>query len=392
MNRNIFTYLKGDRVIWIIIGVFAIISILSVYSASVSLAYKYKGGNTFYYFIKHGAILFVSFLIITFLSRQSYRIFLVWAKPLFLLSISLLVITLLFGSNLNEASRWIAIPGIGLTIQTSDFAKFALIMFLAKLLSQKQDHNQIKSLKEGFQPLIIPILLTVILIFPANFSTAGMIFIVSLVLLFIGQVKLTHILSLVLIMVVFVVSFIYFASNYMEHSRVATWKNRIENFWNKGANKDESTHFQTNQSKIAIATGGIIGKGPGNSTQKNILPHPYSDFIYAIIIEEYGLFGGIVLIILYLTLLFRAIVITKKQTSYFASFLVMGIILLVISQAFINIGVAINIFPVTGQTLPLISWGGTSLIFTSAAIGMVLSISQENNKEESKIMTNESTN
>ncbi len=391
MARNIFTYLKGDRVIWIIIGVFAIISILSVYSASVSLAYKYKGGNTLYYFMKHGAILFVSFLIIAFLSRQSYRVFLVWAKPLFLLSIPLLVITLLFGSNLNEASRWIAIPGIGLTIQTSDFAKFTLIMFLAKLLSQKQDNNQIKSLKEGFQPLIIPILLTVVLIFPANFSTAGMIFAVSLVLLFIGQAKLTHIFSLILIMVVFAVSFIYIASHYMEHSRVATWKNRIEHFWNKDKVEDESTNFQANQSKIAIATGGIVGKGPGNSTQKNILPHPYSDFIYAIIIEEYGLFGGIVLILLYLTLLYRAIVIIKKQTSYFASFLVIGVVLLVISQAFINIGVAINIFPVTGQTLPLISWGGTSLIFTSAAIGMVLSISRENSKVEPKLETNEST-
>ncbi len=382
MNRNIFTYLKGDRVIWIVIGVFAIFSILAVYSASVSLAYKYQGGNTFYYFLKHGLILAVSFIIIYFLHNRPYRIFLVWAQPLFLLSIPLLLITLAFGSSLNEASRWIEIPVIGLTIQTSDFAKIALIMYLSKLLAQKQKDNEIKSLKEGFRPLIIPILLTVALIFPANFSTAALLFVVSLILLFVGQVRFIHIISLIVIMILFGFSFIFIGSHYLEHSRVATWKNRIENFWNQDKVIDESANFQANQAKIAIATAGIIGKGPGNSTQKNILPHPYSDFIFAIIVEEYGLTGAILLIGFYLILLYRAIVIVKKSTGYFASFLTIGLTLLITMQAFINIGVAVNLFPVTGQTLPLISMGGTSLIFTSAAIGMILSVSRSIAHEE----------
>ena len=390
MSRNIFTYLKGDRVIWIVIGVFAIFSMLAVYSASVSLAYKYQNGNTFYYFLKHGLILAISFIIIYFLHNRPYRIFLVWSQPLFLLSIPLLLITLAFGSNLNEASRWLEIPIIGLTIQTSDFAKIALIMYLSKLLSQKQKDNQIKDLKEGFRPLIIPILLTVALIFPANFSTAALVFVVSLILLFIGQVKFIHIISLVAIMLIFGFSFIFIGSHYMEHSRVATWKNRIEHFWNQDKVVDESANFQANQAKIAIATAGIMGKGPGNSTQKNILPHPYSDFIFAIIIEEYGLVGAIILIGFYLILLYRAIVIVKKSTGYFASFLTIGLTLLITMQAFINIGVATNLFPVTGQTLPLISMGGTSLIFTSAAIGMILSVSRsvaqegKNDEKQSK--------
>lgn len=382
MKRNIFTYLKGDRVIWIVIGVFAIFSMLAVYSASVSLAYKYQSGNTFYYFLKHGLILAISFIIIYFLHNRPYRVFLVWSQPLFLLSIPLLLITLAFGSNLNEASRWIEIPIIGLTIQTSDFAKIALIMYLSKLLAQKQKDNQIKDLKEGFRPLIIPILLTVALIFPANFSTAALLFTVSLILLFIGQVKFSHIISLVAIMLVFGLSFIFIGSHYMEHSRVATWKNRIEHFWNQDTAVDESANFQANQAKIAIATAGIMGKGPGNSTQKNILPHPYSDFIFAIIIEEYGLVGAIILIGFYLILLYRAIIIVKKSTGYFASFLTIGLTLLITMQAFINIGVAINLFPVTGQTLPLISMGGTSLIFTSSAIGMILSVSRSMAQEE----------
>jgi len=376
MKKNIFTYLKGDRIIWIVIGVFAIFSMLAVYSASVSLAYKYQGGNTFYYFLKHGLILFISFIVIYFLHNRPYRIFLIWSKPLFLLSIPLLVITLAFGSSLNEASRWIAIPFIGLTIQTSDFAKIALIMYLAKLLAQKQKNDEIKRLKDGFGPLIIPILLTVALIFPANLSTAALVFTVSLILLFIGQVKFVHIISLIAIILVFGFSFIFIGSHYLKHSRVATWKNRIEQFWNHDEVVDESKNFQANQAKIAIATAGIMGKGPGNSTQKNILPHPYSDFIFAIIVEEYGLIGAILLIGFYLILIYRSIVIVKKSTSYFASFLTIGLTLLISMQAFINIGVAINLFPVTGQTLPLISMGGTSLIFTSSAIGMILSISR----------------
>lgn len=393
MKRNIFTYLKGDRIIWIVIGVFAIFSMLAVYSASVSLAYKYQGGNTFYYFLKHGIILFISFIVIYFLHNRHYRVFLIWAQPLFLLSIPLLIITLAFGSNLNEASRWIEIPIIGLTVQTSDFAKIALIMYLSKLLAQKQNNNEIKQLKEGFGPLIAPILLTVALIFPANFSTAALIFVVSLILLYIGQVKFIHIISLVAIIVVFGFSFIFIGSHYLKHSRVATWKNRIEHFWNQDTAVDESENFQANQAKIAIATAGIMGKGPGNSTQKNILPHPYSDFIFAIIVEEYGLIGAILLIGFYLILLYRAIVIVKKSTGYFASFLTIGLTLLITMQAFINIGVAINLFPVTGQTLPLISMGGTSLIFTSSAIGMILSVSRYGVQEEKKdTNTNEKQN
>jgi len=381
MKKGIFTYLEGDRVIWIIVGIFVIVSMLAVYSASVSLAYKYQGGNTFYYFLKHTSILLVGFGIIYFLHKRPYHIFLIWSQPLFLLSIPLLFVTLAFGSNLNEASRWIEIPVIGLTIQTSDFAKIALIMYLSKLLSQKQENDKVKTLKEGFKPLLIPILITVALIFPANFSTAAIVFLVSLILLFVGQVRFLHIFLFVIIILTFGITFIFVASNYMQHSRVATWKNRIEHFFNQDQ-IEESANFQANQAKIAIATAGIMGKGPGNSVQKNILPHPYSDFIFAIIVEEYGLIGAILLIGFYLILLYRAIIIVKKSTGYFASFLTIGLTLLIIMQAFVNIGVAINLFPVTGQTLPLISMGGTSLIFSSAAIGMILSVSKSVNQDK----------
>ena len=381
MKKGIFTYLEGDCVIWIIVGIFVIVSMLAVYSASVSLAYKYQGGNTFYYFLKHTSILLVGFGIIYFLHKRPYHIFLIWSQPLFLLSIPLLFVTLAFGSNLNEASRWIEIPVIGLTIQTSDFAKIALIMYLSKLLSQKQENDKVKTLKEGFKPLLIPILITVALIFPANFSTAAIVFLVSLILLFVGQVRFLHIFLFVIIILTFGITFIFVASNYMQHSRVATWKNRIEHFFNQDQ-IEESANFQANQAKIAIATAGIMGKGPGNSVQKNILPHPYSDFIFAIIVEEYGLIGAILLIGFYLILLYRAIIIVKKSTGYFASFLTIGLTLLIIMQAFVNIGVAINLFPVTGQTLPLISMGGTSLIFSSAAIGMILSVSKSVNQDK----------
>jgi len=381
MKKGIFTYLEGDRVIWIIVGIFVIVSMLAVYSASVSLAYKYQGGNTFYYFLKHTSILLVGFGIIYFLHKRPYHIFLIWSQPLFLLSIPLLFVTLAFGSNLNEASRWIEIPVIGLTIQTSDFAKIALIMYLSKLLSQKQENDKVKTLKEGFKPLLIPILITVALIFPANFSTAAIVFLVSLILLFVGQVRFLHIFLFVIIILTFGITFIFVASNYMQHSRVATWKNRIEHFFNQDQ-IEESANFQANQAKIAIATAGIMGKGPGNSVQKNILPHPYSDFIFAIIVEEYGLIGAILLIGFYLILLYRAIIIVKKSTGYFASSVTIGLTLLIIMQAFVNIGVAINLFPVTGQTLPLISMGGTSLIFSSAAIGMILSVSKSVNQDK----------
>ncbi|HIE15434.1 MAG TPA: cell division protein FtsW, partial [Bacteroidales bacterium] len=249
------------------------------------------------------------------------------------------------------------------------------------LLSQKQENDKVKTLKEGFKPLLIPILITVALIFPANFSTAAIVFLVSLILLFVGQVRFLHIFLFVIIILTFGITFIFVASNYMQHSRVATWKNRIEHFFNQDQ-IEESANFQANQAKIAIATAGIMGKGPGNSVQKNILPHPYSDFIFAIIVEEYGLIGAILLIGFYLILLYRAIIIVKKSTGYFASFLTIGLTLLIIMQAFVNIGVAINLFPVTGQTLPLISMGGTSLIFSSAAIGMILSVSKSVNQDK----------
>lgn len=369
------TYFKGDRIIWLVVLLLSVFSILAVYSSTGTLAYKYQSGNTEYYLFKHGIIMFLGIAIIYFAHLVKYTFYARISKIAILLAVPLLIVTLMLGTNLNSASRWLTLPGIGLSFQTSDFAKIALIIFVARQLSKKQDN--ITDFKSAFLPIILPVGVVCLCILPANFSTAAVLFTTCLILMFIGRIKMKYILSLVGIGVVAFGLFIAIAQLTGYTGRLTTWKNRIENF-NKG---DSDANFQTQQAKIAIASGGVFGKGPGNSTQRNFLPHPYSDFIYAIIAEEYGLWGASLVVFLYLLLLYRAVVIVKRSPKAFATLLSIGCAFSLVFQAMINMAVATNIFPVTGQPLPMLSMGGTSIWFTSIAFGIILSVSRNIEQE-----------
>ncbi len=373
--KTVFTYLKGDRVIWVITIMLCLVSILVVYSSTGTLAYKQAGGNTFYYLSKQLLFVGISLLTVFITHRINYKALYTLSKYLYYASIPLLIYTLVRGVSINEAARWITLPG-GFSFQTSDLAKLALMMYLATQISLKQP--DIKDFKKGFVPLLIPIGLTCMLILPANFSTAALIFVSSMVLLYIGRVRIKHLSLLAGVGVVGIGIFILVALNMPDSGRVGTWKRRIENFVSK-----DGENFQADQAKIAVATGGMFGKGPGQSVQRNILPHPYSDFIFAIIIEEYGLITGIFIMSLYLILLFRSVALIKKCPTTFPAFLVAGMVILIVLQAFAHIGVNTGVFPVTGQTLPMISMGGTSMIINGIQIGIILSVSKEILKQSS---------
>ena len=379
MNNIFGKYLKGDKIIWIAIFLLAIFSLLAVYSSSGTLAYRYQSGNTMHYILKHAAFLSIGLIIIFIVHLLPIKYFSGFAQMFIYITIPLLLITLLMGVSLNQATRWFTVPGTGITFQTSDFAKLALIMYVAKLLSQKQD--KIRDFKKGFIPVVVPIIIVCMLILPANFSTAAILFTTCMMLLFIGRVKIRHLMALVGAGLIAVTLFILIALAIGKEGRIETWKNRIENY----ASGESEDNFQAEQAKIAIATGGIKGKGPGNSTQRYFLPHPYSDFIYAIVAEEYGLAGAVILLFMYLYLLYRTGVIVRKSERTFPAFLAVGLSMMIVFQAMINMAVAVNLLPVTGQTLPLVSMGGSSLLFTSTSLGMILSVSRTAQKNESLI-------
>jgi cell division protein FtsW len=371
MEERINNLLKGDRIIWGIILALTIYSLLAVYSSIGTLAYKNMGGNTGYYIIRHAVILGIGIFIIYITHLVPYRFFSRLSQLFLYLSIPLLLLTLIIGTNLNQAARWLTLPVIGLTIQPSDFAKLALIMFLARMLSLKQ--TEIRNVRESFRPLVIPVVLVCILILPANLSTSLIVFVTAMILLFIGRVPMKYLLAFSGVGIVALSLFIGGALLLNKEGRISTWKNRIENF----VQEDSKESYQVEQAKIAVSTGKFFGKRPGKSMQRNFLPHPYSDFIFAIIIEEYGLiFGAIPLILIYLILLYRAGLMVKKANRTFPAFLAIGLALLIVFQAFVNMAVAVSLFPVTGQTLPFVSMGGSSLLFTSVAFGMILSVSR----------------
>jgi cell division protein FtsW len=371
--------IKGDKIIWLVVILLSMFSLLAVYSSTGTLAYKYQGGNTEYYMIKHFIILVLGLFLMYLAHLVNYTYFSRIFQIILWIAIPLLALTLVAGLNLNDARRVLPLP-FGLTFQTSDLAKLTLIMYLARMLTKRQE--VIKDFRGAFLPIIIPVLIVCFLILPANFSTAAILFTTSLVLMFIGRVSLKHIGAMIGIGVVMMVLLFLVADSYPKLlPRVDTWKSRLENF--NGAEGDD--HYQVEQAKIAIARGGIIGKMPGNSEQRNFLPHPYSDFIFAIIIEEYGLLGGTAVVFLYLILLFRAVKIVTRTPRNFGAFLTIGVAFSLVFQAMINMGVAVNLLPVTGQTLPLVSMGGTSIWFTSIALGIILSVS----KETEKATTNE---
>ncbi len=371
-KMNLFKYIKGDKVIWTVVLLLSLLSILVVYSSVVALAYRYKGGDTGSYLVKHIFIVGSGIFLMYLIHKVKYSYFSRISQIAMLISIPLLIYTLARGVSAGEASRWLAIPGTSLTFQTSDFAKLALISFVARMLSLKQD--VIKDFKQAFLPIVIPVGIVCALILPANFSTAALLFLTCLVLMFIGRMNTKHLLMLIGSGIVFGALLILLIFNFPKIiKRGETWKARIENF----KSGDSESNFQAEQAKIAIATGGIVGKGPGNSMQRNFLPQASSDFIFAIVIEEWGLISAIIIVFLYVVLLFRGIRIANKSEKTFGSLLAVGLTFSLVFQAMINMAVAVNLFPVTGQPLPLVSMGGTSIWFTSIAIGIILSVSRE---------------
>jgi cell division protein FtsW len=373
---------RGDQYIWFAVFMLSLIGLLAVYSATGSLAFKKQDGNTEYFVIRHVMFLFGGFFLMYFFHLLDYKYFSRISQLAVWVAIGLLILTLVFGNDINDAKRTITVFGV--TFQSSDFAKFALIMFIARYLSKNQE--ELNSLK-GFGLIITYITVICLLIMPENLSTSVVLFLTCSILLFIGNARLRHLALLggvFSLMALIGAGILLKAPDSILPGRAATWKARIENF--RGSDSAES--FQTTQAKIAIVGGGLFGKGPGKGEQSAYLPHPYSDFIFAVIIEEYGLlFGGISVILLYLLILFRSIRIVLKSPRAFGALLAVGLAFSMVLQAFIHMAVASSLFPVTGLTLPLISMGGTSIIFTSAAFGVLLSVSrsvEEQKPEEEK--------
>ena len=377
MNK-ILEKVKGDRPIWMIVIVLSVFSLLTVYSSTGSLAYRFRAGNTEYYLFKHLIIIVLGLGLMYGAHKIKYTYYSRISQLALFIAIPLLFYTLLRGTSINEASRWLTLPIINISFQSSDFAKLAIIMYLARLLAKKQE--TIKDFKSSFVPVVLPVVIICALIMPSNFSTAAVLFTTCVVLMFIGRVRFTYILALLGIGLVAVSLFVVVVMNMPDSGRVHTWKNRISAF--TGA--EGGDNYQADQSKIAIATGGVFGKMPGNSTQRNFLPHAYSDFIYAIIIEEYGLAGGFIVLMLYMMLLYRGVRIAHKSPGTFGALLAAGLSFSLVFQAMINMAVAVNLLPVTGQPLPMVSMGGTSMWFTSLSIGIILSVSRkiEENEQE----------
>jgi cell division protein FtsW len=390
---------RGDKYIWSIVVLLAITSLLVVYSATSSLAYKYYDGNNTMYLFKQLAFIIVGVFVIYFMHRVNYTIYSRVSLWLYLISIPLLIYTLFFGVEVNDASRWIKLPVLNLTIQTSDLARLALFMYISRQLSRKQ--NDIKDFKKGFLPLIIPTAIVCVLILPANLSTALLTGLTSLLLMFIGRVSVKHILLVLGIAAIPVLLIVAIAvstydgnskddnSSTTKHGvattlnsmgRFGTWVQRTQDFIYA---KDDDIPYQVQQQNIAIANGGILfGLGPGNSKQKNYLPQAYNDSIYPIIIEEYGLLGGLFIIFLYLLFLFRCIRLFRKCPYAFGAFLALGLSFTLVIQAIANMAVGVNLIPVTGVTLPLVSMGGSSFLFTCASIGIILSVARNIEKSE----------
>jgi len=366
--------IKGDRVIWAVAALLALFSFLPVYSASSNLAYLYGDGDTFSFLVKHFAHLVLGFLIMYGVHKIPYHYF----KGLSIVMIPVVLVLLLVTMAQNNtieganASRWIRIPFVGVTFQTSTLAAVVLMAYVARYLSKIKD--QTVSFKETLLPLWLPVFLVLMLILPANFSTAAIIFSMVMMLVFLGGYPLRHIAVVLGTGLLALTFFILFAKAFpgMFPNRVDTWVSRIENF---ADNKETQEDYQIERAKIAIARGGVIGTGPGKSVQRNFLPQSSSDFIYAIIVEEWGFVGGVFLMLLYLLLLFRLVIAAHKCSDVFGKLLVIGVGLPIVFQALINMAVAVELFPVTGQTLPLISSGGTSIWMTCLAIGIVLSVS-----------------
>ena len=383
--KTVFSNIKGDKIIWAIAALLAIFSFLPVYSAASNLAYIGSGSNTFSYFIKHFVHLFLGFSIIYGIHKIPYRYFRGLSMVMIPVVLILLMITILQGTIIEgaNASRWIRVPIVGFAFQPSTLAALVLMVYVARYLTKIKD--KIISIKESILPLWLPVFIVLALILPANFSTAAIIFSMVVLLTYVGGYPLKYLSIIigsgVVVLALFILSAKAFPS--LIPNRVDTWTSRISSFIDSEVTQED---YQIEKAKIAIATGGVKGLGPGKSIQKNFLPQSSSDFIFAIIIEEYGLIGGMVLLILYLWLLFRIVIVAQKSDSVFGKLLTIGVGLPVIFQALINMGVAVQLFPVTGQTLPLVSSGGTSIWVTCLALGIVLSVSAKRDEDKNKDM------
>ena len=369
-------YLKGDRTIWIVALFLALVSLLAVYSSISSLAVK-RDGNTTYFLFKHGLMLVTGGFIMYIVHKQRYTIFSKISSLLIWVTAGLLLFTLVKGSNLNDASRWITIPGINQSFQTSDLAKVVLIVYLARVLSRGREVYE--DFKQFLLKVGLPIGMICGLIFPANFSTAALLFLICLLVLFVAAVPLKHVGGLIGVGLLSIFSLFAVNSMLPEESqflgRTSTWEARMDRWMNDTGDSDEN--YQVVHANIAIASGGLIPNGPGSGTSRNFLPHPYSDMIFAFIINEYGsVLGGVGLLFLYLILFLRACNVAIKSDRKFGMLVAMGLSMSLVVQALVNMAVAVSLVPVTGQPLPLVSMGGTSIWFTCLAIGIILSVSR----------------
>ena len=382
-TKNIFSTLKGDRAIWAITAFLALFSFLPVFSASSNLAYLYGNGETLPFLVRHFMHLVLGFAIIYGVHKVPAHYF----KGLSIIGIPIVIILLLItmaqGTTIDgaSASRWIKVPFVGITFQTSTLASVVLMIYIARYLSKIKD-EQI-TFKESILPLWVPVALVLGLILPANFSTTAIIFAMVLTLVFMGGYPFKYLAIIVATGLLALTMFVLAAKAFpgVFPNRVDTWMSRIDSF---ADDEDSEGDYQIEKAKIAIATGGLTGLGPGKSVQKNFLPQSSSDFIYAIIVEEFGLVGGLMLLLMYLLLLFRILVVAHKADTVFGKLAVMGVGLPIVFQALINMAVAVELFPVTGQTLPLVSSGGTSIWMTCLAIGIILSVSAKRDEVRAK--------
>ncbi len=385
--NNIFQTIKGDRLIWALVTLLAIFSFLPVYSASSNLAYTSSGnGNTFSFLLKHLIHICMGFAIMYGVHKVPYRYFRGLSLMAMPVIVVLLIITAFQGTTIGgaNASRWIKIPFVGFSFQTSTLAMVVIMVYVARYLSKVKDEEV--TLKNSLFPLWVPVAVVLGFILPSNFSTTAIMFTMVLVLTFLGGYPIRYLVAILGAGLIALIMFVLVAKAFPDAmpNRVDTWMSRVENF---SDNEDSKEDYQIEKAKIAIASGGTIGVGPGKSIQKNFLPQSSSDFIFAIIVEEYGLAGGLVLLATYMFLLFRIVIVAQKSDSVFGKLLVLGVGLPIIFQALINMAVAVELFPVTGQTLPFVSSGGTSIWMSCLAVGIILSVSarREEIKKEKEI-------
>ncbi len=382
--KSLFQHIKGDRAIWAIVAVLAVFSFMPVYSASTNLVYVVGNGSTIGHLVKHIVLLISGFAIIYGVHKVPYRYFSGGSVLMLPVVVLLLIFTMSQGTLIGgaNASRWIRIPFVGIGFQTSTLAGLVLMVYVARYLARNKEKPI--EFKESLLQMWLPVGLVLILVLPANFSTTAIFFTMILLLAYIGGYPLKYIGYILGIGLFSLLFFILVAKAFPDAmpNRIHTWQSRLENF----SNPNGSENYQVEKAKIAIATGGAIGKGPGKSIQKNFLPQSSSDFIYAIIVEEYGLVGALLVVFIYFLLLFRILITAKKANTIFATLLVIGVGIPIVFQALINMAVAVNILPVTGQTLPLISSGGTSIWMTCFGLGMILSVSASKNETEETIL------